>query len=152
MKKFRFRLQKVMDVKEEIEKLRMVDLAEAKKVVVLEKEKLENQRIEDRQCRRQIKEQELEDKIDPMTMDLYYRYLKKLDADMDLQNNVIVKARGETERRRRILLDASKERKVLEKLKERRCSAYRTEMTRKEQAVLDDISATHFGRRRLGNQ
>lgn len=148
MKKFRFRLQKVMEVKEEVEKQRMLELVEAKKCVSQEKEELERLQIRNRECWEKIEERKTEDRINPVEMNLYYCYLRKLGNEIDLQNNRVQDAENEMEKRRRILLDASKERKILEKLKERKYTAYRSEMLKMEQDFFDDIANTKHSRGR----
>ena len=149
MKNFKFRLQKVMEYKEEIERLRKLDLNEAKERVFKEEEKLEQLKCKDRDCRRQIKEKEAEDKINPVEVNFCYRYLKKLGTEIELQNDRILVAKTEEEKKRQVLLIATKERKILEKLKEKKYSAYATGLARKEQVVIDDVASTAFTRRRL---
>lgn len=149
MKKFKFRLQKVMEFKEEIERQRMLDLGKAKKRVSAEDRKLEQLWQKDGEYRKQIEEKEKEYIINPVEMDLYYRYLKKLGIDMESQKERIQAAKSKMEATRQILLAATKERKILEKLKEKKYFAYATEIARKEQFNLDDLANTAFIRRRL---
>ena len=151
MKKFKFRLQKVMEFKEEIERQRMLDLGRAKKRVSSEERKLEQLWKEDSDCRIQIEEKEKEDIINPVEMDLYYRYLRKLGSDMESQKERIQAAKNKMEEKRQILLTARKERKILEKLKEKKYFAYVTGIARKEQFYLDDLASTAFIRRRLNH-
>jgi len=149
MKKFKFRLQKVMEFKEEIERQRMLDLGKAKKRVSAEDRKLEQLWQKDSECRKQIEDKEKEYIINPVEMNLYYRYLKKLGTDMESQKERIQAAKSKMEENRQILIAATKERKILEKLKEKRCFAYITGIARKEQVILDDLANTAFIRRRL---
>jgi flagellar FliJ protein len=137
-----------MEMKEEVEKQRMVDLAEVKKRVTCELEELERLRNEDENCRAHIKERGSRKHINPATMDMIYRYLKKLEADIDAQQGKVSDVQDEMEKKRLVLLDASKERKVLEKLKDRKQSDYNSDLSRKEQKTLDEISAVKFSRGR----
>lgn len=148
MKKFQFRLQRVMEMKEEVEKQRMVDLAEVKKRVTRELEALEKLREEDQNCRAHIKERGSQKRINPATMDMIYRYLKKLEADIDTQQGKVSDVKDEMEKKRQVLLDAAKERKILEKLKDRKKSDYLSDLSKKEQKTLDEISAVKFSRGR----
>ncbi len=137
-----------MDMKEEIEKQRMVDLAEAKKMVIQELEELERLRTEDQSCREHIKAGGKQKRINPAKMDLIYRYLKKVERDIDAQQGRVSDVQNEMEKKRQILLDASKERKILEKLKDRKRTDYLSDLSKKEQKTLDEISATQFSRGR----
>ena len=149
MKKFRFRLQKVMEYKEEIEKRRKLELSKAKKRVYDEEEKLKQLQHRDNTYRKQIQEKGTAERIDPREMDLYYQYLKVLEAQMKHQNGCILEAKEVMEEKRKILLGATKERKILEKLKEKKHVEYNSDMTRRERFVLDDLTSTAFARKRI---
>ncbi len=149
MKQFQFRLQKVMELKEEIEKQRMMELGEANQAVAHEEQKLCDLHQRDEKCRIQIQEKESKDFIDPVEIDLYYRYLKQLETAMGVQEYRIERAKAVAEKKRQVLLTATKERKILEKLKERKLSDFTLDLARREQFVLDDLANTAYVRRRL---
>lgn len=151
MKQFQFRLQKVMELKEEIEKQRMMELGEAKMVVAQEEQRLHELHQQDKRYRAEIKEKESEEVIDPVEIDSYYRYLKQLEAAMETQAYRIQQAKVVEEEKRENLLAATKERKILEKLRERKLNDFMIDLARKEQFVLDDLANTSFVRRRLEN-
>jgi flagellar biosynthesis chaperone FliJ len=65
MKKFRFRLQKVMEIKEEVEKQRMIDLSEAKQAVDQETTRLNHLNEEQIDCQHRIDEKSSTEKINP---------------------------------------------------------------------------------------
>jgi len=149
MKKFRFRLQKVMEYKEEIEKQRKLELSKAKQRVYDEEEKLKRLQRRDSVCRKQIQEKGTAERIDPREMNLYYQYLKVLHVQMKHQNGCILEAKEVMEEKRKILLEATKERKILEKLKEKKHVEYNLDIARRERFVLDDVTSTAFARRRI---
>jgi flagellar FliJ protein len=149
MKKFRFRLQKVMEYKEEIEKQRKLDLSKAKQRLYDEEEKLKRLQYQDSAYRKQIQEKGKAERIDPREMDLYYQYLKALHVQMKHQNGCIIEAKEVMEEKRKILLEATKERKILEKLKEKKHVEYNSDTARRERFVLDDVTSTAFARRRI---
>ena len=62
-----------------------------------------------------------------------------LQADLEKQEKVI-------ERRRRHLLQASQDKKALEKLKERQNLAYKKYRDKKEAIMLDEIAVLRYGR------
>lgn len=150
MKTFRFRLQKVMEVKEDFEKKRMAELADAKKLLRIERDKLEDLKNKTAACQDRIKEKHKKKNVNPTEMELYYRYLDKLRHQIEIQFRRVCEASDEMERRRQVLLCASKERKVLEKLRERKYSAFREEMTKKEQDFIDELATTSYVRAQHG--
>jgi len=65
--------------------------------------------------------------------------IKLLQADLEKQEKVV-------ERRRRHLLQASQDKKALEKLKERQNLAYKKYRDKKEAAMLDEIAILRYSR------
>ncbi len=149
MKKFQFRLQKVMEIKEEVEKQRMIDLGRAKSRVVEEERKLDELFKKESGCREQIEAKEAEDRINPAEMDLCFKYLRKLGRDIETQRDCIRDARTEMEARRQDLIAATKEKKILEKLRERKHFDYMINLARKEQFILDDLVSTFYAHGRF---
>jgi len=149
MKKFKFRLQKVKELKEEIEKQKMQLLAKASERVAREEMQLEMYYKKQQECYRQLENVRTEAKINPVGINYYYSYLEKLEMDIKNQKLKIAAAKQELEKRRKILLAATKERKVLDKLKSRQHQSYMIEMFKKEQAIMDDLAATHYSSERM---
>ena len=77
-------------------------------------------------------------------MKLYYRYLRKLESDIRTQEQNVNVVEKEMEIHRLVLLDATKDRKVLENLKENKYKSYITDLIKKEQAVIDDVAIFNF--------
>lgn len=153
MKKFRFRLQKVMEIKEEVEKQRMIDLSEAKQVVDLETTRLNHLNDEQIDCQHRIDEKSSTEKINPGELALYYRFLDQTRMRIEAQEDRLQAAHLEMERRRQILLEASKEKKVLEKLKEKKQAAYMIELNHKEQDMINEVASIgHYRKSVAGNQ
>jgi flagellar export protein FliJ len=66
------------------------------------------------------------------------------------QIRIVAERRVALDRARNELLEASKEKKVVEKLKERRREAHALEEQRMEQKELDDGNARRYGRAQVG--
>ena len=148
MKKFQFRLQKVKEIKEEIEKQKMQQLAAAQNRVAKEVEKLDVLYTNQTECYQRLEELRSNEKIDCTEMRSCYDFLNRLEQDIANQKIRIARANQEVEKRRLILLEAAKERKILDNLKDRQQKVYMSEIARKEQAVLDDLTITHFSPKR----
>ena len=141
-----------MEIKEEVEKQRMIDLSEAKQVVDRETERLNHLNDEQADCQHKIDEKCAEEKVNAGELSLYYRFLDQNRARIETQENRLQAAHAEMERRRQILLEASKEKKALERLKEKKQAAYMVELNHKEQDVLNEIASIgHYRNNPAGN-
>ena len=81
---------------------------------------------------------------------LFYAHLQFLDRNIVAQIRVVAERRVAVDRARLELLAARKERKVVEKLKEKRRLAFISEELRVEQNELDDGNARSYGRTARG--
>lgn len=117
MKKFRFRLQALLRVREHIEKQKQKKLAEATQAVLRQTGEL------DRICGQNIatmdnKRQKHTGAVSVAEMLIYSRYLLKLRKDNLTGREVLSALRSEEGKRRQKLLEASRDRKIYEKLRE----------------------------------
>jgi flagellar FliJ protein len=70
----------------------------------------------------------------------YDNYILRLDKTRDALLEASAKAELEVEKARDVYIEASRDRKIIDKLKERREREYRAFMQREEIKVIDDIS------------
>src|SRR5579884_3439686 len=73
-------------------------------------------------------------------------YLGAVQAAIGWQRGVVAKAAEQTEAKRKDVVQAMQERKVLEKLKQRHERAYDEWATRAEQALVDDMVTVRYNR------
>ena len=79
-------------------------------------------------------------------MQQYMFYLMRLDAAKEQLFKEVASAELKVEQAREAFLEASRERKVLNKLKDRRMEEYRKEQVTEETKTLDDVSAARQSR------
>lgn len=84
--------------------------------------------------------------LDAGDLRLHYAHVEFLDRQITAQTRAIADRTAAFERARADLLAASKERKVVEKLKERRREAHHVEEMREEQQEMDDTNARRYDR------
>lgn len=72
------------------------------------------------------------------------QYLRRLKHEIDLQKGILSKLESTREIKRELLLEAVKNRKAIEKLKEKQNTDRRRKANRNENNLMDDISATRF--------
>lgn len=143
MKKFAFSLEPVLDHRERIEDEKMRVFGERQRELQAAQDELarlhgEFKRYSDalRDGHRSLATEELR---------RHYAHLEYLDRRITMQHAIISQRRIETERARVSLVEASKDRKVIEKLKDKKLQEHRLRQSALEQKESDDAN----GRRRV---
>ncbi|MCD6116528.1 flagellar export protein FliJ [bacterium] len=149
MKKFLFKLQRVIDVKKSIEKKKMQELAEAKRHVKIEKKKLE--KLIDNKIRYITMFNELKESgpINASDANQILRYIDKLRKDIEKQKDTVEIKIKEAGRRRNDLVETVKDKKILEKLRENKLVDYNKDVIKEEQTFLDEVGAVKSARGEL---
>lgn len=143
MKKFQYRLQSILKIKEHIEKERQKDFAAAARQVQNQEQNLEQINGEqsstcDRQRRSTRKTISLAEML------VYTRYLVKLRRDR-ITGTEMLKALDKTaEEKRASLVVAARERKIYQKLKEKRKEDFDKEAEAVDRKESDEIAANAF--------
>jgi flagellar FliJ protein len=143
MKKFKYRLEALLRAKEHIEKERQKQHAAALQQVHNQQQDLK--RI-DQSKGTTISQQRrgMTGSMSVAEMLVYCRYILKLKRDM-LAGGELLKALEETERKKRqSLVEASKERKVYEKLKEHRHEQFNDNVRLQTTKENDEIALNSF--------
>lgn len=143
-KRFKFPLQPVLDQRQKIEDQKMQVVALRQRAHDDAQRELERLNTDFNDATRELREQHKSLSADALR--LHYAHLQFLDRSIIAQIRVLAERKVMLERARQELLAASKDRKVVEKLKERRHEAYVAEEQRQEQLALDDGNARRHGR------
>jgi flagellar FliJ protein len=145
MKRFRFSLEKVLDLRKHREREAEVELGRAIgelteienkiKALALEKTRAAKERFS----------------LNNTTIEIqsYDLYIMRLDQSKDRLLEEAAKAELKVEAARAVYLEASRDRKAVDKLKEKRGTEYRREMFAEETKVLDDVSDGKRARQRV---
>ncbi len=148
MKKFRFALQPVLQQRERVEDQKQQVVAQRKRAVDQAEAELKRLNEEFRESALALRSKHKG--FDAEELRLHYAHLQFLDRTIVAQIAVVAERRVALDRARQELLEASKDRKVVEKLKERRREAFVAEEARVEQNELDDGNARRYGRASVG--
>ena len=144
MKKFRFALQPVLAQRERVENDLKAALAARQRELDAAQAELDGFnarfRAHSEMLRGEHRTLAAED------LRLHYAHVAFLDRAIDAQLGVVAARRAEVDRARAAVLEASKDRKAVEKLKERRRDAHAEEERRVEQNDLDDANARRHSR------
>lgn len=145
MKKFKFRFETVLRVKEKKEeqlkrefmqlialKIRQENLL---KEIEKEKQKITKEKFNEKQSGTDIQ-----------TLIYYEEYSNFLRKEIDLTEKKIKELQEKADIKREELIEASKQRKIFERLKQSDFNEFKAMILRNEQNVLDEIAINKFNR------
>lgn len=146
MKKFKYRLETMLKLKEHAERERQKDHARAMGDVHRQKVKLaeigsSRDRAVDYQ-RRQV-----QTRLSIATMLSCSRYLLKLKGETMVGREALVSLERTAEKKRQRLVDASRQRRIYERLKEKQKERYYEEIEHIEAVQLDEVALNNHAHR-----
>jgi flagellar FliJ protein len=148
VKRFTFALQPVLDHRKRIEDEKQLVVAVRKRA--LDEAERELARLNDEFRKHSTMLREGHKKLETRDLQCIYAHLQFIDRCIVAQIRIVAERRVALDRARNELLEASKEKKVVEKLKERRRQTYVLEEQRVDQKELDDSNARRHGRVQVG--
>lgn len=138
MKKFKFRFEKILGFRRHCEMEKQRDLAD-----VLHRHQKQQDAIEaiceDRSGRQTGQRELMTGVIQPSRLNGFTRYYLILNLMESSGRAVLQKISGEVDKERESLLEATREKKIYEKLKERHWEKYSAEVNLLTQKEMDDI-------------
>jgi len=138
MAKFRFSLQTLLRYREDAEQT-----ARDEMMLRVSRQQQEQQKLDDLRNRRaetsaEMAEKQMEDTA--YNELIYYRmYLDRLDYEIDNSQRRLVRLRAEVEVQRKVLVEASKKRKTLNSLRDKKVKEFNVAMEKAFQKEIDDI-------------
>ena len=141
---FKFQFQSILDLKARLEDQKKAKLGEVTEILNQEVDKLTILNDEKKKQFKLMKEKN-NTGFTPKELISYNNYMERLKKSISIQEMVVEKARQAVEKARQELIVASKERKMFEKLKEKKLEEYWEEYYRKEQITLDEIASYRHG-------
>ena len=146
MAKFRFRFASNLRLKERIEEQRKQEYGRA--IAALEREKQRKLRmLKEREDAIHSFRESINRKITPFDLQMHNNFLSYMKERLIKQDEAIKKAEEEVEKRRLILVEAMKERKILEKLREKDYETFKQEQLLAEQKIQDEIVSYRYSQR-----
>ena len=146
---FKFRLEPVVSLKKRAEDRRKTDLAEARKELGKKETHLVNLFEHRKACQERIIPDLECSNLDVPGKLVYYAYIERLTDEIANQACAVQESREDVESKRELLLESSREKKALEKLKHRMKERFTKSVNKAEQASLDDTAGKLH--RRNGN-
>ncbi len=144
MQKKGFKLEQVLNFRREMEKVRKLEFAAARHEFEGAAEKLRHEEeILDKLCCEFIDRQK--ELITAFELQLYNDFHQKKRGEVKDQRQTVATLGEKMSDRRNELLDAAKDKKVLESYKEKKVKAQHRELSERERAVLDEMSVQKKG-------
>ena len=144
LKKFKFRLEVVLEMRQrELEK-RQQEMAEVLKVIEEQRAKLVAINDAQKQTEANLEKLISAEEIDITMVNGHRNYVLKLVNDAKNQENVIHRAEQLLELKKKEVQEAYKKVKSLEKLKENQEKQYMTEIDQMLAKEIDDIAVTRY--------
>jgi len=147
-KKFEFRLQSVLQIRQKLEDIRAIELKQAQMALKQEEEKLQmiNTKKEEHFQKANLGETFLA----PFSLKIQTSYTNQLNFLIENQNQSVQLAEKHVDEKRSILLKASQEKKIVEKLKEKKEEEFSRSMAQHEiiansEIALRRINAGNWG-------
>ena len=131
-KSFHFPLQKVLDVRQITEDKQAISLKNSQMSLNKEKEQLENL-AQKKDAQLKVDEYDSVDDVNLSLNELQVTvdYISQLNNRITNQIQVVEKSNGKVEKERDVLIEASKEKKIVEKLRERQLTNYKDNYRKK---------------------
>lgn len=145
MKKFTFRLQVVLDIKEKLLEEKLLELAKVQRGLqeaVQKQKELEGYQLEINNALLNVFQSGND--LDLMEVQRYKDFINKLIVDISNQKVVIQNVQKLLEIKRKEVNEVLKEKKVLEKLKENQKKKYYQELEQNTRKELDDITSSRY--------
>jgi flagellar FliJ protein len=134
MKRFNFTLQKVLQMRKHIEEEKKADLGRAVSALNILESRIETAA----QKKQQAASQRFSSAGGMESVHVWDNFIVRLDQEVDRLTVEAARAELEVEEKRAVYLEASRDLKIIEKLKEQRQKEYRKEMLAAETAERDD--------------
>ena len=138
MSTFRYELENVLNVREKLEGIKQKEYAES--LAILENEKKIKRQIDSSLNKSTlIFKNSISDTIDPRIIKMQQNYHALLKNQEILAIQKVAVAKKQTKKQRNELLNAMKNKKTLEVLKEKRFEQFIQEEKKQEQQIVDEI-------------
>lgn len=143
---FKFRFQTLLRYRKRIEERRERGFMTIKKRELEEREVLNRLNMEKAKLEGMFSLEKDKKDVDIYLLNLYENYMDALEEGILKQKDILEKVENESEKKRTALLSALKDRKIIERLKEREEANYLAWINKREQRLVDDISVIRYKR------
>jgi len=135
---FNFKFQSILDLKIRLEDQKKSKYGEANEELKRQQDKL-NVLFDERTYQCDLMREKGKTGVTPKDLIVFNNYMERLKRSIEIQKVVVERAKKAVEQARLELVEAAKQRKMFETLKEKQFEEYWEEYYKKEQAQFDEI-------------
>ncbi|HSO59530.1 MAG TPA: flagellar export protein FliJ [Desulfobacterales bacterium] len=143
---FHFRLETILTQRRHVEERFQKELAEVRQELSAAQAVLREAKETRRRSMREMRRKQ-QDRFRADDMLLYYPYLERLKLDIELHMKRVAAGERKVAQKRQALLEAMKQRKILDKLKEKQFQMHLKTEAGREQRFTDESAAQQHARR-----
>jgi flagellar FliJ protein len=143
---FKFNLQPVLNHRQFIEDSLQKAFAHLKGLLAKEQDRLVHYERQQQYLTEELVQKQRQGTTSSALL-LYINFLDQLKSDLAQQQQKVAALENQIALKREELLDAMKDRKSLERFKEKKITEHRDLVSKKEQAFLDEIAINRHGRK-----
>jgi flagellar FliJ protein len=143
---YKFNLEPVLNQRKSVEEGLQKELAILKKYLADEKKMLAAFKKAKKEASKEL-EQKKRKSVGVFEILLHFRFIEKLSVDIEKQEKRVSDAKKICDKKRENLIEAMKNRKVIEKLKEKGFKQYQQEVAKKEQVFLNEVAVSLFNQK-----
>lgn len=147
MKGFKFKLQSVLEAREKKFEDRQLEFAKVKNRLLEEKKKLDYLHYELEQTQTGLELVINSGLMDHTFIFCHQNYLSKLDEDIKKQHIIIEEVEKELEEKNQFMLEAKKEKTMIEKLRKKALEDFRKQTEKADMINIDEIAVNRHKRR-----
>ncbi|MEI6127187.1 MAG: flagellar export protein FliJ [Pseudomonadota bacterium] len=140
---FQFKFKSVLTYRQQIEDVCQQEFAQSKNLWQKEKDKLEHYFALWKKCLDEWRVRQV-DGVIILELELYQRYMLRLREEIRRQAEIVKECVRILDEKRAILLNAQKDKKMMEKLKEYHHEEYKAAELKKETKFLDEVATQRF--------
>jgi flagellar FliJ protein len=148
--KFNFKLQSVLTYREKKEDALKKELADLKAKHERERQILHGLARKLDRKQKELKQKQLE-KLDVGEISLYHAYISKVQENIVLQTIRVQELLARVCAKREKLIEASKEKRMMEKLYDKHFEEWQQSLLRDEQKLIDELATSRNRRRRASS-
>ena len=144
MKPFVFELETVLDIRKRKEEEASIFLAKERSRLAKAQALLDKLKIQQLESWTEFREKQATGLIEVLDFQMWYNFLHFLKNEIEKQEEIIIEIKKDVAIALKNMETAMKNRKTVEKLKEKRFEQYKFELLAEEQKILDEIAITRY--------
>ena len=149
---FRFRFENILTYKENIETQKSIEFSQAQNTYRRQKEKVDLLIAERDNLISLMREVSSSSEFDFNLFNVIRSFVLKLEEDIKFEQDILSNLKEIMEAKRKELVKASQDKKIMEKLKEKEFKLYEDMGRKKETIELDEINLKYYNKKLQNNR